>query len=100
MAFPLSPFLRGEAVFTSWMNILTQVPDGVLWLLGGAEDTNARLRNIAKQSGISPERLIFATKKPIPSTWLAMRSLTCSWIHFLMARTRPPPTRCGWADRS
>lgn len=55
-----------STVFTSWMNILTQVPDGVLWLLGGTEDTNARLRNSAKQSGISPERLIFATKKPNP----------------------------------
>ena len=55
-----------STVFTSWMNILAQVPEGVLWLLGGTEDTNARLRNCAKQSGISPERLIFATKKPNP----------------------------------
>ena len=55
-----------STVFTSWMNILTQVPEGVLWLLGGTEDTNARLRNCAEQSGISPERLIFATKKPNP----------------------------------
>ena len=55
-----------STVFTSWMNILAQVPEGVLWLLGGTEDTNARLRNCAEQSGISPERLIFAAKKPNP----------------------------------
>jgi predicted O-linked N-acetylglucosamine transferase (SPINDLY family) len=54
------------AVFTSWMSILTQVPEAVLWLLGGTEETNARLGIIARQSGISPERLIFAARKPNP----------------------------------
>jgi predicted O-linked N-acetylglucosamine transferase (SPINDLY family) len=53
-------------VFTSWMSILKQHPKGVLWLLGGTEDTNARLRTIAGQRGISPERLIFAARKPNP----------------------------------
>jgi predicted O-linked N-acetylglucosamine transferase (SPINDLY family) len=54
------------AVFTSWMSILAQLPEAVLWLLGGTEETNARLGIIASQSGISPERLIFAAKKANP----------------------------------
>jgi predicted O-linked N-acetylglucosamine transferase (SPINDLY family) len=48
------------------MSILTQLPEAVLWLLGGTEDTKARLGIIATQSGISPERLIFAGRKPNP----------------------------------
>jgi predicted O-linked N-acetylglucosamine transferase (SPINDLY family) len=48
------------------MSILTQLPEAVLWLLGGTEDTNARLGIVAGQSGISPERLIFAARKPNP----------------------------------
>jgi predicted O-linked N-acetylglucosamine transferase (SPINDLY family) len=55
-----------SVAFTSWMTILRQLPEGVLWLLGGTEDTNARLVAIAGQSGISPERLIFAVRKPNP----------------------------------
>jgi predicted O-linked N-acetylglucosamine transferase (SPINDLY family) len=55
-----------SAVFSSWMTILAQLPEAVLWLLGGTEETNARLGIIAGQSGISPERLIFAARKPNP----------------------------------
>jgi predicted O-linked N-acetylglucosamine transferase (SPINDLY family) len=53
-------------IFDAWMAILTQVPASVLWLLGGAEDIDSRLRALAAQSGIAPERLIFAKKKPNP----------------------------------
>jgi predicted O-linked N-acetylglucosamine transferase (SPINDLY family) len=55
-----------STVFANWMTILTQVPKSVLWLLGGTEDTNERLRLAAAQSGIVAERLIFANKKPNP----------------------------------
>ena len=42
------------------MAILAQVPNSVLWLLGGFEATEQRLRDAAKAEGVAPERLIFA----------------------------------------
>jgi len=52
--------------FASWMRILARAPGSVLWLLGGTEDANDRLKAAAEQSGISPQRLVFAQKKPNP----------------------------------
>jgi predicted O-linked N-acetylglucosamine transferase (SPINDLY family) len=48
------------------MIILSQVPNSVLWLLSGTNETNARLQQIAERSGIASDRLIFAEKKPNP----------------------------------
>jgi predicted O-linked N-acetylglucosamine transferase (SPINDLY family) len=52
--------------FHNWMTILNQVPGSVLWLLAGTPESNSRLRQIAEQSGVSPERLVFAEKKANP----------------------------------
>ncbi|MGD1037340.1 MAG: glycosyl transferase [Roseiarcus sp.] len=52
--------------FANWMTILAQTPGSVLWLLDGGEETDARVRDLAAQSGVAPERLIFAAKKPNP----------------------------------
>ena len=53
-------------MFSNWMAILAGVPGSVLWLLSGTQDTNERLKQLAEQSGISPDRLIFSGKKPNP----------------------------------
>jgi predicted O-linked N-acetylglucosamine transferase (SPINDLY family) len=52
--------------FARWMQILHGVPDSVLWILTATVETNERLRQCAKDSGIAPERLIFAGKKANP----------------------------------
>ncbi|SDR56924.1 Predicted O-linked N-acetylglucosamine transferase, SPINDLY family [Rhizobiales bacterium GAS113] len=52
--------------FGRWMTILKAVPDSVLWLLSGTTDTNERVRQIATQHGVAPERLIFAEKRANP----------------------------------
>ena len=52
--------------FQRWLTILGRVPDSVLWLLSGTDDTNARLRKVATDQGISPERIVFAQKMPNP----------------------------------
>ncbi len=49
-------------VFKRWMAVLRAVPDSILWLLTGTEDTNLRLRNAAAEHGVQPERLIFAPR--------------------------------------
>ena len=52
--------------FRRWMMILASVPDSVLWLLSAADETNARIRQLAAASGVAPERIIFAQKLPNP----------------------------------
>jgi predicted O-linked N-acetylglucosamine transferase (SPINDLY family) len=52
--------------FERWLLILRHVPDSVLWLLAGTPETNERLRQLAAQHGIAPERLVFADKKSNP----------------------------------
>lgn len=46
--------------FARWMAILSATPGSVLWLRTGNEGANQRLRDAAVQSGVAPERLIFA----------------------------------------
>jgi predicted O-linked N-acetylglucosamine transferase (SPINDLY family) len=48
--------------FARWLAILAATPGSVLWMLAGSEDVNQRLRDIAAQNGVAPERLIFAPK--------------------------------------
>ncbi|HZP76351.1 MAG TPA: glycosyl transferase [Pseudolabrys sp.] len=52
--------------FARWMTILREVPRSVLWMLGGVEDINARVRQLATEHGVAAERIIFADKLPNP----------------------------------
>ncbi|MCL6707223.1 hypothetical protein M8R20_09455 [Pseudomonas sp. R2.Fl] len=52
--------------FDRWMEILKATPGSILWLLIGDEDVNERLRKLAEQAGVDPQRLIFAKKTPNP----------------------------------
>ncbi|WP_411033957.1 glycosyl transferase [Shinella sp. BYT-45] len=52
--------------FARWMAILLSTPGSVLWLLVGDESVNERLRKMAEQAGVAPERLIFAGKVQNP----------------------------------
>jgi predicted O-linked N-acetylglucosamine transferase (SPINDLY family) len=53
-------------MFAAWMAILSATPESVLWLFGGAGDTNERLRAFAREAGVAPGRLIFAEKRANP----------------------------------
>ena len=48
--------------FARWLAILHATPGSVLWLLAGDDSANERLRKMASDAGITPERLIFAGK--------------------------------------
>lgn len=50
----------------SWIEILRQVSDGVLWLLSGGAATDERIRHRVSLAGIDPRRLVFAEKLPNP----------------------------------
>lgn len=51
-----------EPVFKRWMTIMNEVPDSVLWLLAGTDDSNERLRQLATSMGVDGSRLVFAGK--------------------------------------
>ena len=53
-------------MFARWMNILREVPDSVLWLLAGDDETNKRLRDLAAGQGVAGERILFAGKVANP----------------------------------
>ncbi|MGD1699249.1 GNAT family N-acetyltransferase [Dapis sp. BLCC M229] len=52
-------------VFGTWMRILAQVPDSVLWLIETTPDISQNLRNLAQTQGISPSRLVFTPRLPL-----------------------------------
>jgi len=49
-------------VFGRWMEILKRTPGSILWLLTGADESQARLHEMAEQHGVDRNRLIFAPK--------------------------------------
>jgi predicted O-linked N-acetylglucosamine transferase (SPINDLY family) len=55
-----------EAVFKSWMRILKQVPNSVLWLLADNEWALENMRREADAHGIGRERLILAPRVAPP----------------------------------
>lgn len=46
--------------FAVWMRVLTEVPEGVLWLLGQSQAAIENLSRHAQLAGVEPARLIFA----------------------------------------
>jgi predicted O-linked N-acetylglucosamine transferase (SPINDLY family) len=51
-----------QPVFVTWMQILRQVEGSVLWLLDDNPWATGNLRNAARLLGVSPERLVFASR--------------------------------------
>lgn len=54
----------GPEMFNTWMNILRQVPEGVLWLQRENEIVEKNLKREAEGRGVKPERLIFTERMP------------------------------------
>jgi predicted O-linked N-acetylglucosamine transferase (SPINDLY family) len=52
-------------MFGVWCEILSAVPDSVLWLLKSNRWAEANLRREAEARGIDPERLVFADNLPL-----------------------------------
>jgi predicted O-linked N-acetylglucosamine transferase (SPINDLY family) len=53
-----------RTTFTRLLAVLQAVPAGVLWLLDGPDDANARLRAEAARAHIPPTRLVFGPPLP------------------------------------
>jgi len=54
-----------EPVFAAWMRLLAQIPQSVLWLKQAGEKTKENLVRSARDRGIDPDRLVFATPAPL-----------------------------------
>ncbi len=46
-------------MFGSWMRILREVPEGILWLLRDNEWAEANMQSAARAYGVDPDRLFF-----------------------------------------
>jgi predicted O-linked N-acetylglucosamine transferase (SPINDLY family) len=53
-------------IFDTWMRILAHVPGSVLWLLEGNPEADRNLRKEAARRGIAEDRIIFASRLPVP----------------------------------
>ncbi|MBF0377948.1 MAG: tetratricopeptide repeat protein [Desulfamplus sp.] len=58
-------------MFSVWMRILEKVEGSVLWLMKLNEAAERNLKKEAKNRGINPDRLIFATRIPLIEDHLA-----------------------------
>ena len=52
-------------VFDVWMELLTETPGSVLWLLESNQWANKNLKKEAESRGVNPARLIFAEQLPM-----------------------------------
>lgn len=63
-----------EEMFNSWMYILNQVPDSILWLLSDNAWAQQNMQNQARACGIDTARLIFADRAT-PTEYMARLKL-------------------------
>lgn len=64
--FKISP-----TIFATWMEIMSRLPDAVLWLMSRNDISQHNLKAAAQAKGIDPSRLIFATRVPLVEDHLA-----------------------------
>lgn len=57
-------------LFATWMRILKQTPNGILWLLADNEVARRNLINAAEEQGVDSRRLVFAPRVQ-PTEYLA-----------------------------
>jgi len=60
-------------IFDTWMRVLKQCPESVLWLLATNDTTSDNLRDHARRAGIDHARLIFAKRLPLKEHLKRMR---------------------------
>jgi predicted O-linked N-acetylglucosamine transferase (SPINDLY family) len=59
-----APYKIDPELFALWLRILQQIPESLLWVLQNEATTIDTLRGIAKQQGVSPNRIICALPNP------------------------------------
>lgn len=83
-------------VFDVWMRILTAVEGSVLWLLDDSEAAVANLRREARERGVDPDRLVFATRLP-PAEHLARHRCADLFLDTLPYNAHTTASDALWA---
>ncbi len=83
-------------VFDCWMRILTQVEGSALWLLEADAAAASNLKKEALARGVSPERLIFAKRMPLPEH-LARHKLADLFLDTLPFNAHTTASDALWA---
>ncbi len=84
-------------IFDTWMRILSRVKGSVLWLGEGAETSRANLRTRAKERGIDPDRLIFASRRAQRADHLARQALANLYLDTLPYNAHSTAADALWA---
>jgi protein O-GlcNAc transferase len=82
-------------IFASWMRILKQVPDSVLWLAGG-RPLQARFRSAARDAGIDETRLVFARRVPEKADHVARLALADLYLDTPLYGACSSAVDCLW----
>jgi predicted O-linked N-acetylglucosamine transferase (SPINDLY family) len=84
-------------LFDSWMRILAQVTDSVLWLSAANATAMDNLRREAENRGIAAERLIFAQRLPLMADHLARLQLADLFLDTLPYNAHTTSSDALWA---
>lgn len=82
--------------FASWMRILSQVPQSVLWLIEDSPQGRDNLRRCAQQRGVAPDRLVFAGRIPLEEH-LARHALADLFLDTLPYNAHTTASDALWA---
>jgi len=85
----------GEEVFASWMRVLAQVENSVLWLLADNEWAKANMLKVAAEHGVAAERLIFAPRVA-PPDYLARFQLADLFLDTFPYNAGTTASDCLW----
>jgi len=85
------------ATFTIWMRILTAVENSVLWLFEGNPTAGANLKQAAGQSGVDPDRLVFAERLPQIEEHLGRQALADLFLDTLPYNAHTTACDALWA---
>lgn len=84
------------AMFDVWMSLLRNVDGSVLWLLVPTVTCRENLRREAAQRGVDPDRLVFASRKPI-AEHLARHRLADLFLDALPCNAHTTASDALWA---
>ena len=84
-------------VFAVWMRLLRNVPGSVLWLAGGNATSTANLHAAAQAQGVTPERIVSASRVPSLADHLARHRLADLFLDTLPYNAHSTATDALWA---
>lgn len=83
-------------MFDVWMSLLREIPDSVLWLLVPNSACSENLRREAAARHVDPDRLVFASRQPVPEH-LARHRLADLFLDALPCNAHTTASDALWA---